>query len=180
MLSFLTKKKITEDKLAQIFVTSTLKTCDEGFEEVANLIVEDPEFQRPPKIEAHNSDEFLMIVIAGNLDLLPQHFSDYQDIRLLDKIYKKLSTSLQLDLSDLKKIIAHYQTYLKRVNHPSKNTHYAMSKAIFFKYNLNEYQQEYFKNMKTPNPIFLKRLDEIVYNFIWNWDDLKNKYKIVE
>ena len=180
MLSFLTKKKITEDKLAQIFVTYTLKTCDEGFEEVANLIAEDPEFEKPPKIEGSNSDEFLMIILSGNLEMLPQHFSDYQDIRLLDKIYKKLAVSLQLDIADLKKIIAHYQNYLKRVNHPSKNTHYAMSKAIFFKYELNDYQQDYFRKMKTPNPIFLKRLDEIVANFIWNWNDLKDKYKIVE
>ena len=55
-----------------------------------------------------------------------------------------------------------------------------MSKAIFFKYELNDYQQDYFRKMKTPNPIFLKRLDEIVANFIWNWNDLKDKYKIVE
>ena len=74
MLSFLTKKKITEDKLAQIFVTYTLKTCDEGFEEVANLIAEDPEFEKPPKIEGSNSDEFLMIILSGNLEMLPQHF----------------------------------------------------------------------------------------------------------
>lgn len=180
MLSFLTKKKITEDKLSQIFVTSTLKTCDEGFAEVALLITEDPEFASPPIIDPENSDEFLMIVIAGNLEYIPKYFTDYQDIRLLDKIHKKLAAALQLDLTDLKKLINHYQNYLKRVNHPSKNTHYAMSKAIFFKYNLNEYQQDYFRKMKTPNPIFLKRLDEIVANFIWNWEDIREKYKVIE
>lgn len=180
MLSFLIKKKITEDKLAQIFVNSTLKTCDEGFEEVAQLIKEDPEFEKVPAIDCSYSDEFLMIVLAGNLELLPKYFSDYQDVRLTDKIYKNLSQSLQLDYQEIKKLVANYQTYLKRVNHPSKNTHYAMSKAIFYKYNLNEFQQDYFKKMKTPNPIFLKRLDDIVAHFIWNWEDLKDKYKIVE
>ena len=55
-----------------------------------------------------------------------------------------------------------------------------MSKAIFHKYNLNDFQEDYFKNMKAPNPLFLKRLDEIVSHFIWDWDSIKAKLKVVE
>jgi len=58
--------------------------------------------------------------------------------------------------------------------------HYAMSKGVFFKYGLNDYQTEYFKNMNTPNPIFLKRLDEIIGQFIFNWPDIQENYRITE
>ena len=37
---------------------------------------------------------------------------------------------------------------------------YGMSKAVFHKYGLNEYQDEYFRRMQAPNPLFLKRMDD--------------------
>jgi hypothetical protein len=54
-----------------------------------------------------------------------------------------------------------------------------MSKAVFFKYNLSAYQQDYFKMMQTPNPIFLKKMDEIMSNFLFNWESFTVKYKVV-
>jgi hypothetical protein len=68
---------------------------------------------------------------------------------------------------------------MSRVNAPSKNVIYAMSKAVFFKYNLCEKQDKYFKDMKTANPIFLKNLDELMKNFTWDWDAFNDKYKVV-
>jgi hypothetical protein len=53
-----------------------------------------------------------------------------------------------------------------------------MSKAIFHKYKLNDFQDEYFKRMQAPNPLFLKRMDEVMSNFIWNWDAFFKKYKL--
>jgi hypothetical protein len=32
--------------------------------------------------------------------------------------------------------------------------------------------------MQAPNPLFLKRMDEIMGNFIWNWDAFFKKYRI--
>jgi len=43
---------------------------------------------------------------------------------------------------------------------------------------LNEFQDEYFKRMQAPNPLFLKRMDEIMVNFIWNWDAFSKKFKL--
>ena len=71
-----------------------------------------------------------------------------------------------------------YQSFIAKVNHPSKNLVYGMSKALFEKYALNEYQDEYFRRMQAPNPLFLKRMDEVMVNFIWNWDAFFKKYKI--
>ena len=55
---------------------------------------------------------------------------------------------------------------------------YAMSKGIFDKYALYDYQDEYFKRMQVPNPLFLKRMDEIVENFIWDWSAFLKKYRL--
>ena len=69
---------------------------------------------------------------------------------------------------------------MARVNHPSKNPVYAMSKAMFFKYKLNGHQEEYFRELNTPNPIFLKNMDEWMKNFLWDWTTFTEKYRIVE
>jgi hypothetical protein len=68
---------------------------------------------------------------------------------------------------------------MNRVNAPSKNTLYAMSKAVFYKYNLMDFQDEYFRGMKTHNPIFCKNLDEIMRNFLWDWEAFNEKYKVI-
>jgi hypothetical protein len=53
-----------------------------------------------------------------------------------------------------------------------------MSKAMFEKYKLNDFQDDYFRRMQAPNPLFLKRMDEVMANFIWNWDAFFKKYKM--
>ena len=95
-------------------------------------------------------------------------------------VYEKLSKVFEMPVARLKYIIEDHHAFFAKVNYPSKNTHYAMSKAVFFKYNLNEHQKEYFKNMNTPNPIFLKHLDEVVFQFIIDWELFSEKYKITE
>jgi len=64
------------------------------------------------------------------------------------------------------------------VNHPSKNTLYGMSKAVFHKFHLNDYQESYFKNMRTPNPLFLKRMDDVLNNFLWDWEEFFKRHKL--
>ena len=49
---------------------------------------------------------------------------------------------------------------------------------LHVKYKLNEFQDEYFRRMQAPNPLFLKRMDEVMVNFIWNWDAFFKKYKM--
>lgn len=180
MLGFLIKKKISEEKLADRFVTGILHLVDQGFPEVAALINDDPEFEHRPELTPKVVDRFLFIVLAGNLAYIPKHFNNYQDVRLMDSILNKLAIALNVDRDKLKQTVSAYQSYMSRINHPSKNIHYAMSKAVFFKYELNDFQEEYFRNMKAPNPLFLKRLDDIMDNFIWNWKEIQEKYKIVE
>lgn len=180
MLSFLTKRKLSEEKLAECFTAGILQLVDSGFPDVAELINEDPEFENAPNISSKAADKFLLIVIAGNLAFVPKLFNSYQDVRILEGIYNKLSLALNIEKEKLKQLVASYQSYMNRINMPSKNIHYAMSKAVFFKYELNQYQVSYFQKMNSPNPLFLKRLDDIVEHFIWNWEEIKSKYKLVE
>lgn len=180
MLSIFTKKKLTEDKVANVFVNGILQLVDEGFLQVTDIINNDPEFLLPPSLKESDSDKFLLVVIAGNINYIPEYFSDYQDIRIVEKIYSKFSNVLGVDKDSFKKTIREYQTLFAKLNHPSKNTLYAMSKLAFHKYDLYDYQQEYFKKMKAPNPIFLKRMDEIMSNFLWDWNSFLEKYRVTE
>ena len=178
MLSFLLKKKVTEDQIAAHFVHSVIQMVEESFEDIAELINQDPEFETPPAIDKNDYDKFMLIVVSGNLLYVPKYFHDYQDVRLIDSIQKMLAASFGVSNEQLKEAIASYQKFFGKINHPSKNIHYAMSKAVFFKYNLNDHQDEYFKKMNTPNPIFLNRMNEIVSNFIWDWESIQGEYKI--
>jgi hypothetical protein len=174
------KKKITEKKLVDFFVHSTIKMVDTAFPDVAELINSDPEFKVNPKISAEQSDPFLWVVIAGNLNFIPQYFNDYQDIRILEDSYRKFSSALGLPTDVFKNEIKKTNQLFSRLNHPSKNTLYAMSKAVFHKYHLAQFQDEYFRKMDAPNPIFLKRLNEIMEQFLFNWEEFTAGYKIVE
>ena len=70
-----------------------------------------------------------------------------------------------------------YSSFISRVNHPQKYT-YGMSKAVFFKFKLGKYQEDYFAQLNTPNPIFLKRIDNLVENYIWDWKSFSIRQKL--
>jgi len=178
MFTIFKKKKLTEDQLANFFVNSILNLVEEGFQDVVEIINNDPEFAKTPNISKEDYDKFLLVVIAGNIKLMSDHFDSVKDVRITEKIYRKLGAALSVEPLTLKETIAKYQSWMSRINHPSKNTRYAMSKGVFFKYELNQFQSDYFRNMNTPNPIFLKRLDEVINQFLFNWNDIKENYRI--
>lgn len=178
MLGTLIKKKLTDNQVANIFINALFETVDSGFSEVAQLINDDVAFVKSPNIDAKNDGEFALITIVGNLSFLESTFEPEQAGRVEEIIFEKLATIYQMSISDFKKLIREYQSFIQRVNHPSKNMIYGMSKAIFHKYKLNEFQDEYFKRMQAPNPLFLKRMDEVVASFVWNWDAFFKKYRI--
>ena len=179
MFAIFGKKKVKENVVANIFVNSVLNTIDDGFPEVVGIINDAPEFTTSPNIDTTNIDPFTLIVLAANLSFIPNHLENSQDDRITDLILTKLSKVFDVDKEKLVSAIKSYDCYLSKVNHPSKNMLYAMSKGIFGKYELNDFQDEYFKNMRSPNPMFLKKLDEVMKNFIWNWDSFNQKYQII-
>lgn len=179
MFKIFGKKKIKEDVVANIFVNSILDTIDNGFPEIVGIINDAPEFTTSPNLNETDADFFTLIVFSANLSYIPEHLHNSKDDRVINLILFKLSNVFDVDQEKLESVIKDYQCYLMKVNHPSKNMLYAMSKGIFGKYGLNDYQDEYFKNMKSPNPMFLKRLDEAMNNFVWNWESFNQKYQIL-
>lgn len=178
MLSTILKRKLSDNQVANIFINAIFDTVDNGFKEVAQLINEDVAFVQSPQIAENENGEFGLIVIVGNLSFLESTFDAEQAGRVEKIIFEKLSKIYDMSELDFSRLIRDYQSFISRVNHPSKNMIYGMSKALFYKYKLNEYQDEYFKRMQAPNPLFLKRMDEVIGNFIWNWDAFFKRYKL--
>jgi hypothetical protein len=177
MLASLIKKKLSDNQVANIFTNALLEVIDNGFKEVAAMINEDSAFVSSPSIQVDQDEEFAFIVIVANLSFLESTFDAEQASKVEKLIFEKLSVVFGLEQELLLQKIKEYKSFISRVNHPSKNIIYGMSKAIFFKYNLSAFQDDYFKRMQTPNPLFLKRMDEVMAHFIWNWDAFFKKYK---
>ena len=178
MMTFFGKKKITADRAAQYFVNTILDAVEEGFPEVAGFIRDTPEFVSTPQISDNEYGKFLMIVVAGNFTYMNEFFQDGEGDAIKQHCMEQLAPVFDLSVTTLQAKINDYRKFMAQVNHPSKNTLYAMSKAVFFKYDLNQYQEEYFRNLNTPNPILLKSLDEVMRNFIWDWSAFTAKYRI--
>ena len=178
MFGTLLKKRVSDDKLANVFINGLFNSIDNGFPVVAEFINEDPAFVVSPNLQGNNNYEFSLIVIVGNLSFLESSFEPEQADKVERLIFEKLAVAYDMELYTFKALIKDYQTFMTRLNSPSKNWIYAMSKTIFDKYTLYNYQDEYFKRMQAPNPLFLKRMDEMMENFVWNWDAFFKKYKL--
>ena len=174
------KRKITEDKVANIVVNTLLNYVEEGFPIIAEIINESPEFKTSPKISNEDSSEFLLILMVANLNFMSIYIDPASEQKIQGFIIEKFAEILGVTSEKLESVIKEYKRTLSRINHPSKNMLYAMSKGIFYKYNLVDYQEsEFFRSKQAPNPIFIKRLDEIMGQFIFNWEEFVTKYKIV-
>jgi hypothetical protein len=174
------KKKVSEEKVAELFVNITFNAVDSSFEDVAQLINNDLNLVERPTIPPDATDDFLMIVIAGNYRLLENYFHDGQEDRIRGLVTKRLALVYEMEEGKMKTVIEDMLAFFQKINFPSKNIHYAMSKAVFYKYDLAKYQKEYFKNLQSPDPIFLKHIDEIMEQFIIQWDHFTEKYKIAD
>ncbi len=179
MLTIFGKKKITSERTAHIFSHNIVETVEKGFKELAGFINDSPEFVKSPNVREEDYGKFLMIVIAGNFSYIPQHFKDGQDQEIIQYCIEKLAPVFDMTPAELGVKVKEYKDFMSRVNSPSKNTLYAMSRAIFYKYDLCACQDEYFSQMNTANPIFLKNLDEFMKNFIWDWEAFNEKYKVI-
>lgn len=178
MLSTIFKKKVSDEQLANVFVNGILDVIDKGFVEVKSIMEEDPAFSKKPDLSQASDGHFAMIVIVGNMESVGEFFSSSQQRNIEPLVFTRLAESFQMDEHKFRGYFKEYSDFMARVNHPSKVTLYSMSKAMFHKYRLNQYQDDYFKSMDSPNPLFLKRMDEIMKNFLWNWEAFFKRYKV--
>jgi hypothetical protein len=178
MLGGLIKKKLNADKLANVFVNSILEITDNGFEDLKEMIKEDPAFVTLPEVPNNCADKFMLIVTVGNLNQLHNYFEVEDAAEMRKLIIEKFASIYDISVRDFEELLDQTASYISQVNHPSKNLLYGMSKAIFHKFDLNKHQEDYFKSLKTPNPLFLKRMDELMHNFLWDWDQFFKKHRI--
>lgn len=180
MLGTLLKKRLSDTQLANVFLNGIFEIVDNGFVEVVDLINEDLAFVTSPSIPVEQNGQFTMIVVVANISSLETTFETTQANRIEKIIFEQLGSLMGVSAADAEAKVREYQKFMQRINHPSKNMIYAMSKAVFQKYNLNDFQDEYFKRLQSPNPLFLKRMDQVMVNFLWDWDSFFKKYKIDE
>jgi len=98
----------------------------------------------------------------------------------LDEMLEKLAEMYDTGSGSIEKHIKKLQSEMSRLNHPSKNTLYAMSKLFFQQYDLYQFQEEYYRTISAPNPLVLKRLDAIMESFLWDWEAFSEEYRIVD
>ncbi|MFT4595641.1 MAG: hypothetical protein ACI9UR_000580 [Bacteroidia bacterium] len=179
-LTSLFKKKISEEKVAELFVNISFNAVDTSFAEVAELLNNDVNLITEAQVNPESQDDFLLIVVAGNFHLLDNYFFEGQEDRIKELIIEKLAGVYGLSNAGMQTVLENQLAWFKKINYPSKNTHYAMSRAVFLKYNLNDFQKDYFRKLKAPDPILLKNIDEIMEQFIIKWDTFTEKYRITD
>jgi len=178
MLSFAFRKKIDTNKLSNIFVNSLIEVVETGFQDVVEMIMDDTAFVSTPVIPSNAREQFLLILIVGNIDFLRASFENYEVDEIESDIIQKFAKIYGKSDSEFSKLISKTREYISHYNFPSKNILYGMSKAVFHKCQLSTYQESYFKSQNVPNPLFVKRMDEVLNNFIWDWDVFLKKYKL--
>lgn len=172
------KKRISEEKFANVFVNAVLHLTDEAFPAIVAELQEAPEFVSRPTFGPGDDDLFAQIIFAGNLMEAPKHLPSGLDQRLVQHAYSKFAPFLDQSAADLETETIAMQRFMARINHPSKNTVYAMSKAIFHKYDLFRNQDAYFRDMKAPNPIVLGRINKLMQYCLWDWAELLEEMKV--
>ncbi len=178
MLNAILKRKINEDQLSNLFVNMILDSVDASYEEILNLIKDDVAFVRKPDIASQGMDHLILIVFGANITLA-QNILDVEPAAHLNTLVtRKLANIFEKSEAEFAPILKEYQSFVNQVNYPSKNLVYGMSKAIFAKYELAQYQDEYFRDMNAPNPMFLQRFNEITELFLWDWDAFFKKYRL--
>lgn len=172
------KKRISEDKFANVFVNAVLRLTEQGYPTVVAELEEASEFVTRPVFGPGDDELFALILFAGNLMEAPKHMPAGQDQRLAQHAYSKFAPLMDTSAAELETETIALQHFMSRINHPSKNTVYAMSKAIFQKYDLFRHQDTYFRELKAPNPVVLGRINKLMQFCLWDWAELLEDWKV--
>jgi hypothetical protein len=169
---------LSDDLLANVFINVLIESTESSFEDICAGVNDDSAFVVSPELSQKDIEHFQFVVIAANISLVQSTFDAGHATQLERMVSRKLAGIYDTTVEEMSAKIKSYQSFINRVNHPSKNLVYGMSKAIFAKYELHNFQDEYFKSLAAPNPLFVKRLNEITELFLWDWDAFFGKYKL--
>lgn len=172
------KKKITEDKLANVFVNTVLEMCSEGFPVVVAELNEAPEFIERPGLTAEDDGRFLLIVFAANLMEMDRVLEGGLDKRIRSLSLSKFAQALGENCAELEQEVRGVRSRMERLNAPSTNAVYAMTRGLFLEYELYRFQEAYYREVRAPHPIVSKRIDRLMGYFLWNWREVTEQYRI--
>ena len=179
LLSWLSKKKLTDEQVANIFVNTSFETVEQGWPQVAAFLNAAPEFDSCPQLNEDDYGKFLMIVVSANLSLIPKHFDPGVDRAIIQRCCAKFGFALGLPPESFARKVKEFRNFMKEINRPSKNTLTAMTRAVCYKYGVIAHQEPYFRDMNVPNPILQKNLRELMEHFLWDWEDFVDQYRVV-
>ena len=179
LLSWLSKKKLTDEQVANIFVNTSFETVEQGWPQVAAFLNAAPEFDSCPQLNEDDYGKFLMIVVSANLSLIPKHFDPGVDRAIIQRCCAKFGFALGLPTESFARKVKEFRNFMKEINRPSKNTLTAMTRAVCYKYGVIAHQEPYFRDMNVPNPILQKNLRELMEHFLWDWEDFVDQYRVV-
>ncbi len=172
------KRKISEDKFANVFVNAVLRLTEQGYPAIVAELQESGEFTTRPEFGPGDDELFALILFAGNLLEAPKHLPGGTDHRLMQHAYSKFARFMDSSAAEIETETIAMQHFMARINHPSKNTVYAMSKTVFHKYDLFRNQDAYFRDLKAPNPIVLGRVNKLMQYCLWDWAELLEDLKV--
>ena len=181
MFGFFKKNKIKHEQLVQVYTDNLFDVIEKGFTEVAGFINEEKQFEKTPQIGPADFEWFTYIIYGGNILNLYNYFEPevadtlkYKIIREVAERYSKRDTQIAED------IILEYEKFLNDIQRKTNDVSKPIALALFYKFQLNDYQSEHFQKLNTPNPVFFKELTDMMSLFIWNWPDFLEKFKVSE
>ena len=174
----MTRRKLTEEQVAALFVETTFETVEQGWPEIAAFLNASPVFIQRPKLDEEDYGRFLMIIVSANLQLIPRHFDSGVDRQIIQHICSKFALAFGLTPDVFTQKVKNYRSFMKQINRPSKNLVTAMTRAIFYKYHLNQFQEPYFRDMNTPEPNIQRELKSLMAHFLWDWDAFTENYRV--
>ena len=175
----MTKKKLTEEQVATFFVDTTFETVENGWPEVADFLNVCSGFEQSPALDPEDYGRFLMIIVSANIQMIPKHFDSGVDRQVIQRICSKFARALDIAPETFASKVKQYRAFMKQINRPSKNVSTAMTRAVFYKYHLNQYQDAYFRDMNTPEPNIQRDLKQLMEHFLWDWDAFTESYRVV-
>ena len=85
----MTRRKLTEEQVAALFVETTFETVEQGWPEIAAFLNASPVFIQRPNLDEEDYGRFLMIIVSANLQLIPKHFDSGIDRQIIQHICSK-------------------------------------------------------------------------------------------
>lgn len=180
VFSLFGKKRLKEEHVAKVFVNTINDLALESFPILCDYLNEVPELKCSPKIKQDQIEWFLYIVFSANLYHMNGHFDTDQHNRMRILIIDEFIASLvDRNHDQVLEQINNYEDYIAALDRVERDgLGKIIALAIFQKYGLNECQIDHFQKMNTPNPIIIKAIAEITDNFIWNWNDILENYRL--